>query len=537
MRVRTLLVAAAVLVAACTPDRPSAPDAGDAVESLAPSLRSAASDPTPGTIALRKIGEFAGGGAAAAEITAYDHVSKRLFVVNGALGSVDVLDMRDPAAPTRVATISVAAIGASANSVAAHGGVVAVAVEAAVKTDPGAVAFYRATTLELLSVARVGALPDMVAFTPDGRTLVVANEGEPNEAYTVDPEGSVSVIDVRNAHRPRVRTAGFAHLNAFVDAYRRAGVRVYGPGASLAQDLEPESVAISEDGRLAYVTLQENNAMAVVSIDAAAVRWLAPLGHKDHSLAGNGMDASDRDGAIDIRPRPVLGMYQPDAIAAYEVRGQTYLVMANEGDARDWAGLQEEARVSTLPLNPAIFTDARCGGPCASNAQLGRLNVTNQHGRNPTTGQFDSLFVFGARSFSIRRPWGALVWDSGDQLEQRTTALPNVLFNASSSGNTRDDRSDNKGPEPEGVVLGQLGRKTFAFVGLERVGGVMIYDVSDPHHPAFVSYTNTRAGAAGDRGPEGLTFIPARRSPSRRPLLVVGNEVSGTTAIFEIELH
>ena len=129
------------------------------------------------------------------------------------------------------------------------------------------------------------------------------------------------------------------------------------------------------------------------------------------------------------------------------------------------------------------------------------------------------------------------MWDSGDQLEQRTTALPLVAFNASNEGNALDDRSDNKGPEPEGVVLGRLGEKTFAFVGLERVGGVIVYDVTTPTAPTFVTYANARLGAAGDLGPEGLAFVPAVRSPSRRPLLVVGNEDSGTTAIYEIELR
>jgi hypothetical protein len=233
-------------------------------------------------------------------------------------------------------------------------------------------------------------------------------------------------------------------------------------------------------------------------------------------------------------------MYQPDAIAAYTAGGQTYLVTANEGDARDYPGLREEARVSALPLNTALFTSAACGGvACTNNAALGRLTVTRELGRNPLTGRYDALYAFGARSISIWAADGRQVWDSGDEIERRTRDLPNVAFNANHTPgeNTLDDRSDNKGPEPEGVVLGRLGAKTYAFVGLERVGGVMVWDVTTPASPAYVTYVNTRQGGTGDLGPEGLTFVPAVRSPNKRPLLVVGNEVSGTTTIYTIDLQ
>lgn len=518
-RLRTLAVAAALLSTACD-DSPTGSDSG----------------PTPATLTLEKIGAFAGGGAAAAEITAYDPASKRLFVVNGALGTVDVLDLANPAAPTRVSTLSAARFGASVNSVAVRDGVVALAIEAAVKTNPGTVAFYRAADLALVSSITVGALPDMLTFSPSGRYVLVANEGEPNDAYTVDPEGSVSIIDVRNLATPTVRGVGFSAFNGQVDALRTAGVRIYGPNATVAQDLEPEYVALSADGRTAYVTLQENNALAIVDVASAVVTRIVPLGYKNHDVAGSGLDASDRDGpAVNIRPWPVRGMYQPDAIATYTAGGETYLITANEGDARDWAGLREEARVSTLALDPAVFTDAACGGPCNAAARLGRLNVTNQTGNG--RGGFNGLFAFGARSFSIWNERGEQVWDSGDQLEQRTTSLPNVQFNASNTDNALDDRSDNKGPEPEGVVVARFGRKTFAFIGLERTGGVMVYDVTTPTAPVFVTYANSRNGAGGDLGPEGLAVVLADDSPSGKPLLIVGNEVSGTTAIFQINLQ
>ena len=509
---------------------------------------------TPVSLTLQKIGAFNGAVAGAAEITAYDAASKRLFVVNGANGSVDVLDISNPAAPARVGTIQVTALGAGVNSVAVHDGLVALAIEGKPKTSPGVVGFYNAADLKLLHSVTVGALPDMVAFTPDGKTLLVANEGEPNSyglADSVDPEGSVSVITVNRSGTSTVATADFKAFIGKESELRNAGVRIFGPGANAAQDLEPEYIAVSADGKTAYVTLQENNAVAIVDIATAKVSAIKPLGFKNHIVAGAGMDASDEDGglntnsgtpAIKIAPQPVKGMYLPDAIASFTVNNSRYLITANEGDARaDWPGFNEETRVRAhcpQGLDPAVF------GANAANllfdSNLGRLRVTTapnggKSGKN-AAGQCTELYSFGGRSFSIWSADVALVFDSGDDLEQRTKALANVNFNAGHEDNNLDARSANKGPEPEGVVAGAFGTKTFAFIGLERVGGVMVYDVSTPTAPVFVTYLNTRTGTTGDLGPEGLALILADKSPNGKPLLVVGNEISGTTAIFQLNL-
>jgi hypothetical protein len=302
-------------------------------------------------------------------------------------------------------------------------GILAVAVEAKVKTDPGLVAFYSTHDYRLLGTAPVGALPDMVTFTPDGRRVLVANEGEPS-AYEVvdgvlpiDPEGSVSIIDIgRGCARPHVRTAHFRRFNGRRDALVKAGVRLFGKNATVAQDLEPEYIAVSGDE--AFVTLQENNALAIVDVDQARVKSIVPLGTKDHSKAGNGLDASDRDLKINIASWPVKGMYQPDGIAAYRFWGRTFLVTANEGDARDYDGLAEEARVgsSSYELDATAFPNAT---DLKKNEALGRLTVTNQTGDTDGDGDFDEIHAFGARSFSI---WdaatGRLVHDSGQDLEE-----------------------------------------------------------------------------------------------------------------------
>ncbi|MFC6080239.1 choice-of-anchor I family protein [Sphaerisporangium aureirubrum] len=484
-------------------------------------------------ISLAFLGRFSTGsvGTGASEITSYDPATKRAFVVNAQAGTVDVLDIRDPRAPRRVT--SLAAPGA--NSVAVHKKLVAVAQQAETKTGQGKVSLFDTRTGKKLKEFPAGALPDMLTFTEDGRRLVVANEGEP-ESYCADavddPEGSISVIDIA---RGTVRDAGFQAFNGQADRLRAAGVRISGPGATVARDMEPEYVTVSGD--TAWVTLQENNAVAIVDLERARVERIVPLGLKDFGKVG--VDASDKDGKIDIRPRPgVKGMYMPDGIAHFRSRGQTYLVTANEGDSRDWDCYTDEARVKDLTLSATAFPNA---ADLKKDAELGRLTVAADSPKD-ATGAYTALHTFGARSISLRSTGGALLWDSGDGLEKLIARELPENFNADNEENDSfDSRSDNKGPEPEGVTVGEVRGRTYVFAGLERVSGVAAYDVTDPRHPTPAAFLNTRDftgsvedGTAGDVGPEGVFFVPAGDSPTRRPLLIVGNEISGTTAIYEV---
>jgi DNA-binding beta-propeller fold protein YncE len=922
---------------------------------------------------LSVLGTYSTGlGAGAAEIVAYDKHSWRLFVINAAVSSVDILDVRNPQSPSLVKRLDLAALG-SPNSVDVHDGVMAIAIQAPVKTDAGIVAFYSTDGLALGTV-KVGSLPDMLTFTPDGRHVLVANEAEPSGygAGHVDPEGSVSIVTVPRSRSEwkkvgagNVRTVDFQQFNGQEADLRAKGIRIYGPGASAAQDFEPEYIAVSPDSRKAYVTLQENNAIAVVDIARSKVLQLLPLGFKDYSatptvgasyewenlpsigktaagqtmtlggfsglafegttrdgklkfithtdrgpnaeptgilrpfllpqftprivrftldpvsgsfalteqiefkrpdgtplsglpntalstnasqayndevpvdlfgktlpldplggdfeaivvaddgsfwlgdeyrpalyhfdrkgvllqryvpvgthaaagkpvpmpgMAGEfgiealpaavaqrrqnrgvealaqqggklyafvqspirnpaslangalnamrnvrvvefdpvtlatrqflyemdnpvplnaadtradkigdatatgsgeflvverdddnvpntdlpaiskkvysftlanatditaldtiypvlrdgvtvnlsldqmtaaelgavgvrgiaktlhvdlaaagyasvqkveglanlddgrlavindndfgvaqiqvdnatglftlapgyspeavtlgvidvpGLDASDRDSKINVRDWPLHGMYLPDAIAAYQARGRTYLVTANEGDARDWPGFAEESRVSALALDATSFPS---GATLRQNANLGRHTVTTTLGNDDADAQFERLFTLGGRSFSIWSSSGELVYDSGSQFE-RITAFDNPgRFNASNDNGNFDDRSDNKGPEPEGVVVGEIDGRTYAFVGLERIGGIMMYDVTDPAAPFFVDYLNNRdfVAGTGDLGPEGLHFIRAHESPNGQPLVAVANEVSGTVTLYAV---
>jgi 2',3'-cyclic-nucleotide 2'-phosphodiesterase (5'-nucleotidase family) len=506
-----------------------------------------------GALSLTPIGTYRAGSfdVGAAEIADYDPISKRLFVVNGGTNAIDILNIADPVSPTLVSSIAISpTYGAGATSVSVYDGVVAASIVAPVETDPGTVAFFD-TNGAFISSVKVGALPDMVTWTRDGRKVLTADEGQPNNAYTIDPEGSVSVIEFPDGiANPVVYPVTFTDFNAggsrygeieAMDAASRSRF-VLPTISSVAQNIEPEYITVSPDNTRAYVTLQENNAVAILDITTeCTVLAIVPLGFKDHALAGNALDASDRDGRINIANWPVKGMYQPDAIASFAKDGTTYLVTANEGDARDYAGYSEVTRAgsSSFVLDPATFPNA---ADLKTDAQIGRLNVTTQTGS--IDGSFKGIYAFGARSFTIwNGATGAVVFDSGDHLEKLTAAAYPAFFNASNSNNTFDNRSDDKGPEPEAVVIGALGGKTYAFVGLERIGGVAVYDVSDPAAPVFVTYANNRnflaapnTAAARDLGPEGLRFISAADSPNGKPLLIVANEVSGTITVMEITL-
>lgn len=502
------------------------------------------------TISLQAIGQHQTGvfDEGAAEIVAFDAGSKRVFKVNAQATTVDVLDITNPASPTLVSTINAASLGASANSVAVNKGIVAVAIEAEDAQAPGVVAFYDASSLDFLKKVDVGALPDMLTFSPNGRYVLVANEGQPNDDYTVDPEGSVSIIDLgKGIANATVKTADFQAFNGKEADLRAKGVRIFGPGATAAQDFEPEYITVSDNSRWAWVALQEANAFALVDVKLGKVLEIQPLGTKDHSKAKNALDASDRDGKINIAKWPVKGMYQPDTIASYDYRGDTYIVTANEGDSRDYDGYSEEARVKDLTLDPTAFPNA---AELQQDENIGRLKTTLANGDTDGDGDVDEIYSYGARSFSIRNSHGELVFDSGADFEKITKQLLRKEFNSNNDENgSFDSRSDDKGPEPEGVALGTIRNQVFAFIGLERIGGIMVYDVTDPYHVSFVEYINNRDfsvdaqlpddsvnPAVGDLGPEGLTFVPAGKSPNGKPLLVVGNEISGTTTIYQINV-
>ncbi|SES94840.1 choice-of-anchor I family protein [Paenibacillus sp. NFR01] len=385
-----------------------------------------------------------------------------------------------------------------------------------------------------------GVQPDMVTFTPDSKYLLTADEGEPRQGYAapaVDPKGSVTIVDLTT------HTAKVVDFTSFDDTNARAGLLadhvILKKNTAPSVDLEPEYAAISADSKKAYITLQEANAIATLDIEKGEFTAIKGLGFKDHSLPGNEIDIR-RDGKINIKTEEnYFGMFNPDGIASYAVGGKTYLLTANEGDSRDWNGYVNEKDIT-------ISNGGQDGDPSKKMKVTAFDTSGYEVGTNGSGFDSSKTYLFGARSFSV---WDAdslqLVYDSGADFENYTAKLLPQYFNWSNDDLVFEKRSAKKGPEPEDVKVGIVDGKPYAFIGLERVGGNMMYDLSNIHKPVFADYLNTRDfpgsvdntgkyAIAGDVSPEGQAFIPANLSPTRYPLLLVANEVSGTVSVVQV---
>jgi hypothetical protein len=472
-----------------------------------------------------------------AEIVAFDPFSQRLFTISTALKQFDIVDFSIPTNPQPVKVVSTLEHGVGVTSIASRGGVVAVSVPGPNnEQENGSILFYNSDG-DFQNKVTVGVLPDMITFAPDGQYLLTCDEGQPDDSYQNDPEGSISIIDLRdgvlNLDQNDVTTMYFTDYNPAEAALLEIGVRKLKASSTLSQDFEPEYLTVSKDSKTAWAILQENNAYVQINLENKTFEGIWALGTKDYSAVGNGLDLSDQGGFIHLSNWPLNGYYLPDAIANYSVGDVTYLVTANEGDEKEYGGLNERTTVGAVDLDPDAFPNADM---LQENHNMGRFRITNLSGDRDGDGDFDELYCVGARSFSIwNAETGTLVFDSGDAFERITSQLPHTapIFNADNGGNGFKNRSRAKGPEPEGVTITSLNDRYYAFITLERIGGVMVYDITDPFDPVFTDYINTRDNTqfAGDNGPEGVLYIP---HPNGDHYLVTANEISGTLAIFHI---
>ncbi|MDN3435952.1 MAG: hypothetical protein ACI9H9_003446 [Pseudoalteromonas tetraodonis] len=524
----------------------------------------------------------------AAEIVAYQASKKWIYAINSsgdeAVVNIIPADTFDTAALVKdnegiiSATNLASAITLSlnentpgdANSIAidANNQLLAVAMAATNVGEAGQIAFYNigGDTPVFIKNVTVGALPDMVTFSHDGAKVVVANEGEPNGDYSIDPEGTISIIDINNGTiADTALSINFQDYNNKQAELEAQGLVFANPtgrtingnliNTTVAMDLEPEYVSISKDNKYAYVSIQENNGLAIINLEDNSLE-LKGLGFKDWSNLQ--FDASDKDGGVNFKSYPGLyGMYQPDTIASFSWKGANFIVSANEGDAREYffdasdeadciakGGLNYDAKDGCL----AYIDESRVEDlTLAANFDylnnddndIGRLKVTTVKGDKNNDGQYESLYAYGARSFTIWDSNGLVVFDSGDQIARVTASVHGNAFNNNEDENKGDTRSDDKGAEPEALTLGKVGDRLFAFVGLERMSGIMVFDITNPYDVKFQDYFYNRglepsADISGDLAPEGMTFVPAAQSATNEALLIVGNEISGSIAVWEI---
>ena len=505
------------------------------------------------------------------EIVAYNQATEWAYAINGQSGKLAAIPLAGLTAGAHVeeltgTEIDVKALVEAEDSTFQYGDMTSVAIspdsttlaaalQAQGSNDAGRVALFTCEedgSLTLEALVETGAQPDMVTFAGDG-VVLTADEGEPREGYgenIADPKGSVTVVDVEAQESTAVDFSAFDNQR---NQLAEDGI-VLKKGSAPSVDLEPEYIAVS--GGKAYVTLQENNAIAVLDIESQAFEGVYSAGFEDHSTTA--IDLDKKDDAYDPQTyESLLGIRMPDGIAAFTVEGTTYLVTANEGDAREWGDEDQ----GTFYLSE----DERDFGEEGVTSPTGAITAENSGLEGKVvffkTEDFDGLdpekdYVFGGRSFTVfQATENGLeeVFTSGDDFEALTAQYVPEYFNASNDNAVLDDRSGKKGPEAESVTVGTVDGKTYAFVALERTGGVMAYDVTDPEAITFVNYVNTRDFGTtvegseeyedgeldkwvtgGDVAPEGLLFLDAASSPNGEPLLLAACEVSGTVAVYQL---
>lgn len=537
------------------------------------------------SIMLNPVGRAVLNPDGAAEILQYHAATQTIYAINSSDATVEMIDasglsseqLSAPTSDTNLSAIPLTlpteangvALG-GANSIAVHNDLMAVAIEADAQANNGFIVFYNglnAGTPVFLSAVEVGNLPDMVTFTPDGSKVIVANEGEPSGDYSNDPEGSIAVISVTDGTPATSATIiDFTSFNGMQSELEATGLHFPNPSGrtlngqviatSVAQDLEPEYITASND--MAYVTLQENNGLALVDLSDNSVQIIG-LGYKDWS--GLNFDGNE-DGTVSFGQYDGLyGAYMPDTIASFSWNGAPFLITANEGDAREYffdvadeaacvaAGGQdydeddgclaftEEVKLKNLTAQAGSKLEALQAG-----GEIDDLRVTNVLGDADGNSEYETAVAYGARSFTVWDQNGLVVFDSGDEIGRITAALHGNAFNNGDDENEGDSRSENKGAEPEALTVGTVGDKTYAFIGLERMGGIMVYDVTNPYNSKFETYVINRDlteglsvdDGIGDLAPESLVFVAADNSPTSQPLLLVGNEVSGSLTVWEI---
>lgn len=485
------------------------------------------------------------------EIVDYNTVTGWAYAVNGQTGNLTAIAVKDMADSESVDLldgndIDVKSI-VEANcegftygdmtsvAVSADGTKLAAAVQAEGYADNGRVAVFTCNadgTLTFEQAYETGVQPDMVTFTPDDSRILTANEGEPREGYAdgaVDPAGSVTVITVADGTAVNVDFTAYdsnEERQKLVDA----GI-VMKKDTVPSKDLEPEYIAAGND--TAYVTLQEANAIAVIDLDSLKVEGIYSAGYEDYSTTA--VDIDKKDEAYNPAVYESLrGIRMPDGVALYSVDGVDYIVTANEGDSREWGDyLNEDER---------DFGDGQTspsGKITAENSGLtGKVVFFDSSDYDGLDSGLD--YVFGGRSFTVfRADKSGLteIYDSGSDFEAKTAEYIPENFNCSNDDKSLDDRSGKKGPESESITVGTVGERTYAFIGLERVGGVMVYDITDPAETVYVNYINSRdfsEDIAGDDSPEGLCFIPAADSADGNAYLLAACEVSGTVAAYEL---
>ena len=518
------------------------------------------------TMKITEISSIASGdGEGSAEIATYHAGSKRIFATNGVKNTIDIFDISDVANPKKVGSVALSPYGNDVTSVAAGKDVVVAVVNVSDKfsatgvptTTNGKIVVFDTAGKVLSSPDVLGVLPDSVSFAPNGTTALVAIEAQPvcakddpataakedaDYSKASDPVGGVTVVDLSNPASPVLKFAGFDQFT--VAEMRAKGFAVSSVVNDVAKDFEPE-FATAVDNNYAYVTIQEANAIGKLNIQTATFESITRAFESNVSKVAR--DTSDRDSGAGPRTYAnVVGASQPDAIAGFKIGSGNYFITANEGDAREYTCLNDDLRASALKVDPRRFADWKT---LSGSAALGRAKVNPNNGDKDGDGDIDTIHLRGSNSMTMYRN-GVAIWDSADLLDKiQTTAFGVANINGSHSLSSDkaimnyvgQDRSDDKGSEPEGVAVGMVGDRRIAVLGLERMSALAVFDITQPRVPVFIEWLQmlpTKATPAKDVkywSPEGIVFVPADKSPSGKALIITSYELSGSLSIHQIE--
>ncbi|MEM9102571.1 MAG: choice-of-anchor I family protein [Pseudomonadota bacterium] len=502
-------------------------------------------DFVPKKIKLEQISRITNGGfeSNSAEFIAYDNAKKRLYVVNNTVVGVDIFDISQPESPRKIHTIGMLNFGSRVTSIAVKDPYIAITSQSLNPLEKGKIVIFDSKEWRQRTVFDVGVDPKMAVFHPSEDWILVSNEGPPNDDYSKDPEGTLSLVDYSNGIINSVLTTlRFKNFETMKSALLAQGLHLSSEDVKLEKDLEPDYIALHPTQPIAWVTLQESNAIAVVDLYRQDIVDIYPLGYKDYQISNNTLDASDKDGGINFKGWPVLGLLQPSGVASVKILDQVYWLTANEGKARDYKNYQESVRVNQIELEAGFDEFSKT---IKNDDELGRLHVSAIRGDKNDDSIYEKLYSFGGRSFSIFNELGIRIWDSGNDFETKTAEFLGNAFNNDSRQNTPDGRSDDQGPAPKSIVVAELENQFFAFITLEQVGGIMSYNITNPFAPTFIDYINTRdfslvpqqvGAAAGDLGPKHMIFLSGKEAPNQQPILVVANNVSGTITLYKIKV-
>ena len=424
----------------------------------------------------------------------------------------------------------------------------------------GRIVFFDVTDGSIEGLTSTGYHPDMVAISSTG-IVAVANEGEYSwngngdspAAVSANQNGSVSLYNLSAVTAGDfTAAASVSEVNVDFTATTLTGVR-YGT----AGEIEPEYVAFDASGDAIFVGAQENNTifhldgLAAFIASPGTPAWeVHPLGSVQYTA-----DVTNNDNAANIDTL-IKGLHMPDAIAVFDQGGKTYVVTADEGDARpDDSDITRAStyddvlsEIATTPIyddGGGAVTQQELFDLVKSKNELGRLNILVDQSTEGGAGTvLTDIVAMGSRGITVweyNSSQSSLTRVSHLPLESFLLAQDPTRHNSNDGGDPAalDARSDDKGPEPEAVAIANIGGTNYAVVGCERQNGVVLVDLSNPAAPVAVSYINNRDNAL--ISPETAQFVPAAASPTGAGLAIFGYEgisddgIKGGIGIYSLE--